>query len=265
MSTINTAVILTAGRGTRRMPITRVIEKVMLPIGNRPTVDYIVEQCAQAGLSRIVFVISPEQNQLQRYYGDHVEVAKEYPWLGKDTTLTIEYVVQDTTKLGYGTGSAVMSVREHLQGTEHFLVVAGDAFFYGPDTNPLGMLVETCANGAKAALLGLEVSHDDIKHLGSLSVNDKRELTAIVEKPTSLPEDVTPLANISYYAFDQDIFPAIEAIELTNNEYYITDALLRVAEQSPVPVVAAKGLYLDSGNLEKWVAANQFVLENSQY
>jgi len=109
------------------------------------------------------------------------------------------------------------------------------------------------------------VSREDIKHLGSISTNDRHELTDLIEKPASLPEGVTPLANISYYAFSQAIFPAIETIELTNNEYYITDALLELAKHAPVPVLRAKGLYLDSGNLEKWVRANQFVLENSQY
>lgn len=264
MNHIDTAVILAAGQGTRRMPITRVVDKVMLPIGNRPTVDYIVEQCAQADIERVVFVISPNQTLLRKYYGNRLDIAQEYPWLGKNTSLHIEYAVQDPAEYGYGTAAAVMSARKQLGGNVQFLAIAGDAFFYSPEINPLSLLLQAQQDGVEAALLGLEVPMAETKQFGIVTADNQDQLVGLVEKPASLPNGTLPLANISYYALSSSIFPAIEAIERTNGEFYITDALLEVATQAQVRVVPTQGQYLDSGQLEKWVAANQLILQNGK-
>lgn len=66
---ITTAIIPVAGWGSRRLPITKAIEKCMLPIGNRPLVDYVVQDCIAAGITDIIFVVSEGSEQLQRYYG----------------------------------------------------------------------------------------------------------------------------------------------------------------------------------------------------
>jgi UTP--glucose-1-phosphate uridylyltransferase len=152
MDAIDTAVILTAGSGTRRLPITRVVEKVMLPVGNRPTVDYAVEQCVAAGLSRIVFVVTSEGSQVRQYYGGSIDVMAEYPWLDQTGMVEVMYVTQ-RPEYGYGSGSGLRSAREVLTAGSRFVVIAGDAFL-ACTTNPVATLLAGCA-GSPGALIGL--------------------------------------------------------------------------------------------------------------
>jgi hypothetical protein len=70
---VTKAIIPVAGWGTRRLPITKVIEKCMLPIGNRPLIDYIVQDCVEAGMTDIYFVVSHKESQLEQYYRQNVE------------------------------------------------------------------------------------------------------------------------------------------------------------------------------------------------
>src|SRR5688500_14108078 len=71
------AIIPVAGFGTRRLPITKAVEKCMLPVGNRPLIDYVVEDCIKAGVEEFYFVVGEEFQQLKRYYG-HNQLLEEY-------------------------------------------------------------------------------------------------------------------------------------------------------------------------------------------
>src|SRR5687767_1023195 len=87
---IKKAIIPVAGYGTRRLPITKAVEKCMLPVGNRPIVDYVVEDCLKAGITDIIFVVSEQFEQLQNYYGNN-ELLEEY-LKGKGKTAQLQEV-----------------------------------------------------------------------------------------------------------------------------------------------------------------------------
>ena len=116
--TITKAIIPVAGWGTRRLPITKSIEKCMLPIGNRPIVDYVVQDCIAAGITDIYFVVSEESSQIQAYYEDNgalntylIANGKEdyLPMVAPPKNVKFHYVVQNT--LGkYGTAVTVALV-----------------------------------------------------------------------------------------------------------------------------------------------------------
>jgi UTP-glucose-1-phosphate uridylyltransferase len=256
MDTIDTAVILTAGNGTRRLPITRVIEKAMLPVGNRPTADYAVEQCVAAGVTRIVFVVSSEESQVQQYYGDAIDVAVEYPWLEQTGDVEVMYVAQ-RSEYGYGSGSGLRSARDVLAGVPRFIVIAGDAFL-ACASNPVAGLLAGCGTTA-GALVGLEVPESDVRHYGILTVHDGC-LADLQEKPERLAEGQLPLANVSYYVLPEAIFRLLDEVKQTGGEYYLTDAVLALASREKVAVVSLEGEYLDSGQVDKWLVANQYVL-----
>jgi UTP--glucose-1-phosphate uridylyltransferase len=258
MDTIETAVILTAGNGTRRLPITRVIEKVMLPVGNRPTVDYAVEQCLAAGIRRLVFIVSRDDSQVRQYYGDTIDVAAEYPWLEQAGTIKVMYVVQ-RPEYGYGSGSGLKSAREALASVARFVVIAGDAFL-ACQTNPVAGLLAGCGD-AEGALVGLEVPASDVRHYGILTARGGY-LRDLQEKPESLAKGQLPLANVSYYVLSQAIFGLLDEVRQTGGEYYLTDAVLALAVRQKVAVVPVVGRYLDSGQVDKWLAANQYVLDS---
>jgi UTP--glucose-1-phosphate uridylyltransferase len=256
MDTIDTAVILTAGNGTRRLPITRVIEKAMLPVGNRPTVDYAVEQCVAAGINRIIFVVSKENSQLQQYYGERLDVAAEYSRLKQTNVIELMYVVQ-RPEYGYGSGSGLRSARDALTSVPRFVVVAGDAFLASAG-NPVEALVTGCG-AAAGALIGLEVPEADARHYGILSVEAGR-LVDLQEKPERLAQGQRPLANVSYYVLPEAVFGLLDEVGQTGGEYYLTDAVLALARTGRVVVVPVVGQYLDSGQVDKWLVANQHVL-----
>jgi UTP--glucose-1-phosphate uridylyltransferase len=231
----------------------------MLPVGNRPTVDYAVEQCVAAGLSRIVFVVTSEGSQVRQYYGDSIDVMAEYPWLDQTGTVEVMYVTQ-RPEYGYGSGSGLRSAREVLAAGSRFVVIAGDAFL-ACTTNPVATLLAGCA-GSPGALIGLEVPEADIRHYGILTAQ-QGYLADFQEKPERLRPGQAPLANVSYYVLPQAVFELLDKVKQTGGEYYLTDAVLALARTERVAVVPVAGQYLDSGQVDKWLLANQYVLGSS--
>src|SRR6476659_3713685 len=75
---ITKAIIAVAGYGTRRLPITKTLEKCMLPVGNRPVVDYLVQDCIEAGITDIIFVVNERHEQIKHYYTGRNESLEAY-------------------------------------------------------------------------------------------------------------------------------------------------------------------------------------------
>ena len=71
---VTKAIVLVAGWGTRRLPITKTIEKCMLPVGNRPLLDYVVQDCLKAGITDIIFVVSEQSEQIRDYYRSNIDL-----------------------------------------------------------------------------------------------------------------------------------------------------------------------------------------------
>src|SRR5690606_14322531 len=112
---ITRAIIPVAGWGTRRLPITKTIEKCMLPIGNRPLVDYVVQDCLKAGITEIIFIVSEDSTQLQSYYGDNLALndyltrggkTDKLPLVAPPQGVTLRYVTQPSGSK-YGTAVPV--------------------------------------------------------------------------------------------------------------------------------------------------------------
>src|SRR5687768_6322947 len=109
--TITKAIIPVAGWGTRRLPITKSIEKCMLPIGNVPVIDFVVQDCLRAGITDFYFVVSGAATQLKGYYSHHADLNDYLVRGGKEDMLplvtppdaTFHFVTQDTTNGQYGT------------------------------------------------------------------------------------------------------------------------------------------------------------------
>lgn len=133
------AIIPVAGYGTRRLPITKSIEKCMLPLGNRPIVDYIVGDCIKAGITDIYFVVSGAATQLRSFYERNTELegllkAKGNELMAAMITppkdVTFHYIEQDLKSGRYGTTIPVWQCRDLIAEDELFLVVMGDDITY---------------------------------------------------------------------------------------------------------------------------------------
>lgn len=269
------AIIAVAGYGTRRLPITKTIEKCMLPIGNRPIVDYLVEDCVQNGITDIIFVVGEQHTQIKQYYSGRNQQLEDYLQAkGKTAELeelqalpreaTFRYVVQAHDQ-PYGTAVPLALCADLVGPDEQVLFLAGDDFIYNPGgKSGVAQLLEAVkAGNATSGLLAAEIAHEDVGKYGVIQMHDGA-FVRIVEKPK--PADApSNLINISKYVFDKNLVEHAVTVQqqpAPNGESQITDALnMYVADGKKALVVRAQGSYLDGGNPEGWLHANNMVKE----
>lgn len=272
---ITKAIIPVAGWGTRRLPITKIIEKSMLPVGNRPLVDYSVQELIKAGVKDIYMVISNvEPCQVREFYKDNLALNQYLIDRGKEDRLklaktlpddvTIHYTVQDPAGK-YGTAVPIAMVVEEYNLNEPVLVFMGDDFIWNPNgESATEALIKSIKSSDDSAILGVEIDQDKVEKYGVLSVKDGN-LTHVVEKPTP---DKAPsnLINVSKYIMSPSLLDKIVKYVKTNNfgpkdqEYMVTDPIDEYIKDGGIMKVATtKGEYLDGGSVEGWLHANNVV------
>ena len=275
MQKITKAIIPVAGWGTRRLPITKVIEKSMLPVGNRPLVDYSVQELIEAGVTDIYMVVSnTEPCQVREFYSDNI-VLNDYlisRGKGDRVTLTktlpehvkIHYIAQDANSK-YGTAVPVAMAAEEYNLNEPVIVYMGDDFIWNPEGESAATsLINSLQFETDSAILGVEIPKEKVDKYGVLEVQDGK-LTNVVEKP-SVEEAPSNLINVSKYILSADLLQKIVAyvnehdFGPTDQEYMITDPIDDYIKQGQTMRVAStSGQYLDGGSVEGWVHANNVV------
>lgn len=266
------AIIPVAGWGTRRLPITKTIEKCMLPLGNRPVVDYAVQDCITAGITDIYFVVGEQSTQIRDYYRSNVDLNDYLRRNGKEELLPLiappkvrlHYIVQSSYGK-YGTAIPVSLVIPELQEGEPVVVLMGDDCIYRDDgVSEVSQLIARAAEGS--AILGVRVPLEDTSRYGVLEVDNRQQLTQIIEKPR-LGEAPSDMINVSKYVMNYELLKYIEAYVSRDDiagEYYITEPINEyMANNGCMVVVPTDGKYLDAGSLEAWVAANSWLIQHS--
>lgn len=273
---VTKAIIPMAGYGTRRLPITKAIEKCMLPVGNRPVIDYIVEDCIRAGITEFIFVVGEEFDQIKRYYGQN-QILEDY-LENKGKTKELEevralnkrarfhYVVQDQYQ-PYGTSVPLWLCRHLIKPDENFLYVSGDQFFYRKDgsSEMADFLARAEAAGTPTAMLGNEVPWEDVHLYGIIStknVDGKELLDKVLEKPTR-EQATTNINNSTCWLLNSDILPFVaENVEQHHEgeHLFIDPANAYAAAGNHMAVIRAKGEYMDCGTIETWLHANQILI-----
>ena len=272
---ITKAIIPVAGWGTRRLPITKIIEKSMLPVGNRPLVDYSVQELIAAGVKDIYMVISNvEPCQVLEFYKDNLALNQYLIERGKEDRLelaktlpddvTIHYTVQDPASK-YGTAVPIAMVVEEYNIDEPVLVFMGDDFVWNPGGESAAeSLIKSVGGKTESSILGVEIDKSKVEKYGVLSVEDGK-LVSVVEKPT--PEEApSNLINVSKYIMSPDLLQKIVKYVAENDfgpkdqEYMVTDPIDEYIKEGGVMNVATtKGEYLDGGSVEGWLHANNVV------
>lgn len=267
---ITKAIIPVAGWGTRRLPITKAIEKCMLPVGNRPMVDYVVQDCVKAGITDIYFVVSEQSEQLHAYYRPNPELTDYLLRNGKQDMLPLidapqarfHYIVQPSYGK-YGTAVPVDLAMPFIDEGESVVVVMGDDCLYNADgSSDIARLIEATPEG-QSAILGVPVSDDSIKRYGHIVTDENDNLVRIIEHPDPMPEQF--VKNVSKYVLNYDMLRAVSAYVAEeidpSKEYYIFHPFKEViASGGIMKVVPAAGRYLDAGDVQGWLHANQVVV-----
>lgn len=265
------AIIPVAGYGTRRLPVSKALEKCMMPVLNRPIVDYVVQDCIAAGIRDFYFVVNEGATQLRAYYSEDLTFEdylrrnnKEQmvPLIQPPADCTFHFIEQSVNQT-YGTTVPVWLCREHIDPDEHVLVIMGDQFFVDPDgqSEAAHFIAEAQKAGTPGAMLAVQVPHEDVSKYGivSLHTEDGQEIyDNIVEKP-SVEEAPTNLNNGSFYLLDHNFFTLLDAgmQKLSLGEHLITDVLNAYAKAgNKLAVIRNRGEYLDCGNVDGWLYAN---------
>ncbi|MBB1532200.1 hypothetical protein HG461_002090 [Candidatus Saccharibacteria bacterium] len=275
MQKITKAIIPVAGWGTRRLPITKIIEKSMLPVGNRPLVDYSVQELIKAGITDIYMVISNvEPCQVQEFYRDNHALNDYLVERGKADRLALAKTLPDHVKIHYttqdpagryGTAVPIALVVEEYNIDEPVLVFMGDDFVWNPDGESAAeSLIHSLQNADESAILGVEIPKEKVDKYGVLNIKDGK-LTGVVEKP-SVEEAPSNMINVSKYIMSKDLLRRIVNYVKSHDfgpldqEYLVTDPIDEYINEGGVMRVApTTGEYLDGGSVEGWVHANNVV------
>ena len=275
MQKITKAIIPVAGWGTRRLPITKIIEKSMLPVGNRPLVDYSVQELIKAGITDIYMVISNvEPCQVQEFYRDNLALNDYLIERGKADRLSLAKTLPDHVKIHYttqdpagryGTAVPIALVVEKYNIDEPVLVFMGDDFVWNPDGESAAeSLIHSLQNADESAILGVEIPKEKVDKYGVLNIKDGK-LTGVVEKP-SVEEAPSNMINVSKYIMSKDLLRRIVNYVKSHDfgpldqEYLVTDPIDEYINEGGVMRVApTTGEYLDGGSVEGWVHANNVV------
>lgn len=272
---ITKAIVPVAGWGTRRLPITKVIEKSMLPVGDRPLVDYSVQELIRAGVTDIYMVISNvEPCQVREFYQDNIALNDYLIERGKEDRLELAKTLPDNVRIHYiqqdpsgkyGTAVPIAMAVEKFGINEPVLVFMGDDFIWNPGGESAAeSLLKSLRDSTESAILGVEVPKEEVSKYGVFLVEDGI-LADVVEKP-EVNDAPSNLINVSKYVMSpgllQEIVKYVKEHDFgpTDQEYVVTDPIMSYVKKSGVMrVVPTDGEYLDGGTVQGWVHANNVV------
>lgn len=274
-SIITKAIVPVAGWGTRRLPITKAIEKCMLPIGNRPLIDYIVKDCIQAGITDIYFVISKGDTQIRQYFSVDQDLNTYLTYNGKQDLIPLvtppqnvnfHYIEQETATGKYGTAVPVGLCIPYLAKGESVAVLMGDDFIYNADGSSELMRLKEATPEGKSSMLTVEISPEEVSRYGVIQFNEQTStFERIVEKP-AVGQAPSNYINVSKFILSYDVLELVKTYTNldVSGEYMLIEPINQyVMSGGMVQVVPAKGRYLDGGTLQGWMHANDVVVRGA--
>ncbi|MFC6961849.1 bifunctional sugar-1-phosphate nucleotidylyltransferase/acetyltransferase [Halocatena marina] len=215
----DTAVVLAAGEGTRLRPLTRNRPKPMLPAGNRPIVEYVLDALIEAGIKRICLVVGYKRSRVQEHFG------------AKYRDVPIQYVVQSKQ---LGSGHALQQAKNKLSGS--FVVVNGDRVI---EPSIVTDVLEASEEDDAATLAVLERPVES--RYGAVVMRGST-IVELIEKP----DDEYRLVNGGVYVFDERIFDALAETPRQNGSLLLTDAVDLLIYEATVRGVRTEGLWSDA-------------------
>lgn len=271
------AIITDAGYASRYLPIAKTIPKGMLPIGNRPIMQLVVEECVAADIKEIIIVATPEGKPIyEDYFNNAVNhIRKQLVAQGKEERYDavrevldfphIRIIVQDPA-LPYGNGSPIVSARDYIADDEAFIAIYSDDVVFGAsDTLALCQAFDEHPE-AKAIIMGQEVEPEVVDKYGIISLKNGDRLDNIVEKP-AINQAPTNLASYGRYLLTPDVFNYLKPnMTSLDDELWTVDAITRMAAQGDVYVVKTKGRWMTTGDPKNYFLAHlEHVLQNEDY
>lgn len=261
---VRKAVIPAAGLGTRMLPATKTVPKEMLPVVDKPLIQYIIEEAALSGIEDILVVTNRAKSAMDDYFDYHPELEERLKISGKDDEIAtirtpadianIFYVRQKVTR---GLGHAIARARRFV-GDEPFAVLLGDDIMRAKI--PVTRQIINAAEKYGASCVGVQtVSPEAIGRYSSLKVSELEprlfEVSGLIEKPK--PEEVlSNYAILGRYVLTPEIFDILDNIPAGyGGEIQLTDGINALCRRDRVLALDFEGKRYDAGNLKGYLEA----------
>lgn len=273
---IRKAVIPAAGFGTRFLPFTRAVPKEMIPLVDKPVIQYVVEEAAAAGINEILIITSSGKEAMQNHFLPEPELEARLAATGKSNLLDELQYIQKLANLHYveqkvlnGLGGALLLAEEFVNG-EPFAVLLGDTVVESATTVPaIGQLIAEY-NQTGGTVVALEqVPMERVSNYGVIDGRKVADRVFAIENLVEKPQVQAAPSNLviaSRYVLTPQIFECLKKSPLhgAGQEIYLTDALMLQKENEPVYGCEVRAHRYDIGNkLEFLKATVEFGLRHA--
>lgn len=262
------AIITDAGFASRYLPITKTVPKAMLPLGAKPIMQLVVEECAEAGIEEIIIVATPEGKPIYEDYFNNAitRIKKQLRSQGKeDRYAPIEQilnfpkitVIEQDPSYPYGNGSPIASARKFIQDDEAFVVLYSDDVVFG--SSDVKTLIESYQQHpeAKAIIISQEMPREVLNKYGIIRLKEGNEMLLhnIVEKP-KIEDAPSNLTSYGRYLLTPEVFDYLDPRNTgLDNELWTVDAITRMVDDGDVIVEKTRGEWMTTGDPKNYLQA----------
>lgn len=273
------AIITDAGCAGRFLPITKTVPKAMLPIGAKPIMQLVVEECANAGIEEIIIVATAEGKPIYEdyFYNAATKIKKQLASQGKDDRyapiadlmeLPKIVVIEQDQSYPYGNGSPIASARKFIDDDEAFVALYSDDVVFG--TSDVKTLIEAYERNpeAKAVIIAQKMPTEVLNKYGIIRLADEERMTLhnIVEKP-KIEEAPSNLTSYGRYLLTPEVFKYLDPRNTgLDNELWTVDAITRLVEDGDVIVEKTRGKWLTTGDPKNYfMTLLQYTMDHEDY
>lgn len=262
------AIITDAGFASRYLPITKTVPKAMLPLGNKPIMQLVVEECAEAGIKEIIIVATHEGKAIYEDYFNNActKIKKQLHTQGKDDRYDAIAKVLDFPKITvieqdpaypYGNGSPIASAKKFISSDEAFVVAYSDDVVFG--SSDMKTLVESYEKhpDAKAIIIAQEMPKEVLNKYGIIKLSDEKKmlLDNIVEKP-AIEDAPSNLTSYGRYLLTPEVFDYLDPKNTgLDGELWTVDAITKMAKKGEVVVEKTNGHWMTTGDPKNYMFA----------
>lgn len=269
---ITKAVVPVAGFGTRFLPVTKALPKEMLPVVDKPVVQYVVEELVASGITEIIFVTGQNKRAIEDHFDYHPELEAWLEKGGKEKALSqireiagLANFIYIRQKGPYGNGTPVLNA-QHLIGDEPFVVVWGDDIFQSTGKPRVAQLLETFAKYTDPIVTAVEIDDEGTK---KYAVVEGVEIEPTIYQVKKMMEKPGPSATesrlgvVGGYVLTPDIFEVLKNTPIRDGELWLPDAIANLGVERPLYAKKVEATYFDIGLKIGWYEANlSFGLQN---
>jgi UTP--glucose-1-phosphate uridylyltransferase len=260
---IKQAIIPLAGLGTRMLPLTSVMAKELLPINGKPSLEYILEECLDAGIKRFIFIISKNKTSIKKYFFNDSfyqkvikkkkdkRIIQEFKKIKKYQKM-IKFVYQNSPR---GTGDAVLKCEKYIDGKNFLMLLPDDLI---TKKNCSKEMIKLFQRTKGSVIATKKVNKNTVSRWGILEIKNKKknyfQIKSVIEKP-SIKKAPSNFAIIGRYILPSKIFSEIKKLKKgQGGELHITDAIRNlILKGDKFYGNIFQGKYLDCGTMKGYV------------